>query len=79
MWISHPEKVYDFCVDHNGNTGSTIFSLPAYSKYFPSSPEGIEVILTDTDDTPTFNLQGVPMKKDSRGVHIRKGGKYIVK
>ena len=77
--LFNPEKVYDFCVDHNGNTGSTIFSLPAYSKYFPSSPEGIEVILTDTDDTPTFNLQGVPMKKDSRGVHIRKGGKYIVK
>ena len=77
--LFNPEKMYDFNVDYNGHTGVSFFSLPFYSKYFPSSPEGIEGILTDTDDTPTFNLQGIPMKKDSRGVHIRKGGKYVVK
>lgn len=39
----------------------------------------ISGVVTDRDDTPTYNLQGVPMQDNARGVHVRKGGKYIKK
>ena len=39
----------------------------------------ISGVTTDSDDTPTYNLQGVPMHDNARGVHVRKGGKYIKK
>lgn len=39
----------------------------------------ISGVTTDSDDTPTYNLQGVPMQDNARGVHVRKGGKYVKK
>ena len=39
----------------------------------------ISGVTTDSDDTPTYNLQGVPMHDNARGVHVRKGGKYVKK
>ena len=39
----------------------------------------ISGVTTDNDDTPTYNLQGVPMQDNARGVHVRKGGKYVNK
>lgn len=40
---------------------------------------GIEGVFTDTDNTPTYNPQGIPVKKTTRGVHVKGGGKYVVK
>jgi len=39
----------------------------------------ISGVTTDSDDMPTYNLQGVPMQDNARGVHVRKGGKYVKK
>ena len=40
---------------------------------------GINGVDADSDNTPTYNLQGIPTQKTARGVHVRRGGKYVIK
>ena len=40
---------------------------------------GINGVDANSDNISTYNLQGIPMLKDSRGVHVRKGSKFVVK
>ena len=40
---------------------------------------GINGVDVDRDNTPTYNLQGIPTQKNNRGIHVKRGGKYVVK
>lgn len=40
---------------------------------------GINGVDADSDTTPTYNLQGMPTQKNNRGVHVKRGRKYVVK
>ena len=40
---------------------------------------GINGVDADSDTTPTYNLQGIPTQKNNRGVHVKRGRKYVVK
>lgn len=40
---------------------------------------GINGVDANTDDTPTYNLQGIPTQKNNHGVHLKKGRKFVVK
>ena len=77
--VFRTDKLYYYMIDYCDRQGNSFFALPSSAKYFPSTPEGIEEISTDTDDTPSYNLLGIPIKNDAPGIHIRKGKKYVVK
>ena len=40
---------------------------------------GINGVDADNDTTPTYNLQGIPTQKNNRGVHVKRGRKFVVK
>ena len=44
-----------------------------------SGVTGIDGVDAGSDNTPTYNLQGIPTQKNYRGVHVRKGRKYVVR
>ena len=40
---------------------------------------GITTTTIDSDNSPAYNLQGVLVEKNYRGVHVRKGKKMVVR
>ena len=40
---------------------------------------GIAEITSDKKDEPSYNLQGIPIRENTRGIHVRKGSKFVVK
>lgn len=40
---------------------------------------GISEIVSDKKNEPSYNLQGIPTRDNTRGIHIRKGSKFVVR
>ena len=44
-----------------------------------STPLAIQTIVSDQPNTPTYNLMGMPVSDDYRGIVIKNGKKYVIK
>ena len=43
------------------------------------TPLSIQTLVSDEPETPTYNMMGMPVNADYRGIVIKNGKKYVIK